>query len=287
MSFSWLNLKKSKNSNLRSRFIAPELLALENRVNPTAFTADVIYNSNNIIEVQLTSVGIGANANTLTVFNSGSSILFDAGIGNTIQLSSDASSSGLVPSTNPAQLVSIISPSTNPSKGLTLIGNVGQDKFTLKDLNVTPISTSGEFEISIDISSLSGANNQDMLTIDGSVNVIGTGNFKTSNSIPTQNLDQIVITSLGQINANIGNILLVANQGGTSNIDISPNAGGAPSLNTTSGSVIFLAGQFINIEGKVVSTNGGSINFLSAVNLKDATEITTGDSSADVTFYQL
>lgn len=123
-----------------------------------------------------------------------------------------------------------------------------------------------------------------MLTIDGSVNVIGTGNFKTSNSIPTQNLDQIVITSLGQINANIGNILLVANQGGTSNIDISPNAGGAPSLNTTSGSVIFLAGQFINIEGKVVSTNGGSINFLSAVNLKDATEITTGDSSADITF---
>ena len=284
MSFSWLNLKKSKNSSkLRSRFIAPELLSLENRVNPTAFTADVIYNSNNIIEVQLTSVGIGANANTLTVFNSGRSIFFDAGIGNTIQLSSDASSSGLVPSTNPAQLVSIISPST--SEGLTLIGNVGQDQFTLQDLNNgSLISDSGVFEISINTSSLSGANNQDSLTIDGSVNVIGTGNFKTSNSIPTQNLDQIVITSLGQINANTGNILLVANQGGTSNIDISPNAGGTPSLNTTSGSVTFLAGQFINIEGKVVSTNGGSINFLSAVNLKDATEITTGGSSADITF---
>ena len=220
MSFSWLNLKKSKNSSkLRSRFIAPELLSLENRVNPTAFTADVIYNSNNIIEVQLTSVGIGANANTLTVFNSGRSIFFDAGIGNTIQLSSDASSSGLVPSTNPAQLVSIISPST--SEGLTLIGNVGQDQFTLQDLNNgSLISDSGVFEISINTSSLSGANNQDSLTIDGSVNVIGTGNFKTSNSIPTQNLDQIVITSLGQINANTGNILLVANQGGTSNIDI-------------------------------------------------------------------
>jgi len=289
MSFSWLNLKKSKNSsNLRSRFFAPELLALENRVNPTAFTADVFYN-NNIIEVQLTSVGIGANANTLTVFNSGSSIFFDAGIGNTIQLSSDASSSGLVPSTNPAQLVSIISPSTNPSKGLTLIGNVGQDKFTLKDLNNgTLISNSGEFEISIDTSSFSGANNQDTLTIDGSVNVIGnvigTGNFKTSNSIPTQNLDQIVITSLGQINANTGYILLVANQGGISNIDISPSAGGVPSLNTASGSVTLLAGQFINIEGKVVSTNGGAINFMSAVNLKDATEITTGGSSADITF---
>ena len=234
MSFSWLNFKKSKNSsNLRSRFFAPELLALENRVNPTAFTADVFYN-NNIIEVQLTSIGIGANANTLTVFSSGSSIFFDAGLGNTIQLSSDASSSGLVPSTNPAQLVSVISPST--SEGLTLIGNVGQDKFTLgsaftlgssippvtvKDLNGTLISSSGKFGISIDTSSLSGANNQDTLTIDGSVNVIGTGSFKTSNSIPTQNLDQIVITSLGQINANTGNILLVANQGGTSNIDIS------------------------------------------------------------------
>ncbi|MEI7852463.1 MAG: hypothetical protein WCJ06_02030 [Planctomycetota bacterium] len=257
---------------------------MENRVNPTAFTADVFYNSN-IIEVQLTSVGIGANANTLTVFNSGSSIFLDAGIGNTIQLSSDASSSGLVPSTNPAQLVSIISPSTNPSKGLTLIGNVGQDKFTLQNLNNgTLISTSGEFGISIDTSSFSAANNQDTLTIDGSVNVIGTGSFKTSNSSPTQNLDQIVITSLGQIYANTGNILLVANQGGTSNIDISPSAGGVPSLNTASGSVTFVAGQSINVEGKVISTNGGSINFLSAVNLKGATDITTGGSSADVTF---
>ena len=297
MSFSWLNLKKSKNgSNLRSRFFAPELLALENRVNPTAFTADVFYN-NNIIEVQLTSIGIGANANTLTVSNVDSSIYFNAGFGNTIQLSSDASSSGLVPSTNPNQIVTIISPST--SEGLTLIGNVGQDKFTLgsaftlgssippvtvKDLNGTLISSSGKFGISIDTSSFSGANNQDTLTIDGSVNVIGTGSFKTSNSIPTQNLDQIVITSLGQINADTGNILLVANQGGTSNIDISPSAGGTVSLNTTSGSVTFLAGQFINIEGKVVATNGGSINFLSAVNLKDATEVTTGGSAADITF---
>ena len=284
MSFSWLNLKKSKNSsNLRSRFFAPELLALENRVNPTAFTANVFYNSN-IIEVQLTSIGIGANANTLTIFNSGSSINFDAGFGNTLQLNSDPSSSGLVPSTNPAQIVSIISPSN--SEGLTLIGNVGQDKFTLKDLNVTPISTSGAFEISIDTSSFSGANNQDTLTIDGSVNVIGTGSFKTSNSNPTQNLDQIVITSLGQINAgsSTGNILLVANQGGTSDINISKRLDAAPSLVTTSGSVTFLAGQSINIEGKVVSTNGGLVNFLSPVNLNDLTEITTGGSTADITF---
>jgi len=282
MSFSWLNLKKSKNgSNLRSRFFAPELLALENRVNPTAFTANVFYNVNNIIEVQLTSVGIGANANTLRVSSIGSdTISINAGFGNTIQLSSDARSSGLVPSTNPAQLVSIISPSG--SKGLTLIGNVGQDKFTLGDFN---ISSAGEFGISIDTSSFSGANNQDTLTIDGSVNVIGAGSFKTSNSIPTQNLDQIVITSLGEIYADTGNILLVANQGGTSNIDVSPRAGGTASLNTSSGSVTFLAGQLINIEGKVVRTNGGSIDFLSAVNLKNATElVTTGNSSASITF---
>ena len=291
MSFSWLNLKKSKNSsNLRSRFFSPELLPLENRVNPTAFTADVFYN-NNIIEVQLTSIGIGANANTVTVTNSGSTISFNAGTGNTVQLNSASSSSGLVPSSNPAQLASIISPSN--SEGLTLIGNVGQDKFTLKDLNVTLISTSGKFEISIDTSSFSGANNQDTLTIDGSVNVIGTGSFKTSNSIPTKNLDQIIITSSGQINANTGNILLVANQGGTSNIDISERTDTNFSLNTASGSVTFLAGQFINIEGKVVSTNGGSINFLSAVNLsavlKYATELATtttpiGSSPADITF---
>ena len=287
MSFSWLNLKKSKNSsNLRSRFIAPELLALENRVNPTAFTADVFYNSN-IIEVQLTSVGIGANANTVTVTNAGSTISLNAGLGNTLQLN-DFSGIGIVSSTDPNQIVSIISPSN--SEGLTLIGNVGQDKFTLKDLNNgSKISTSGEFGISIDTSSLSGANNQDTLTIDGSVNVIGTGSFKTSNSIPTQNLDQIVITSLGQINANTGNIFLVANQGGTSNIDISPSAGGTPSLNTASGSVTFVAGQSINIEGKVISTNGGAINFLSAVILKNDTDLATtttptGSSSADITF---
>ena len=291
MSFSWLNLKKSKNSsNLRSRFFAPELLALENRVNPTAFTADVFYNGN-IIEVQLTSVGIGVNANTLKVSSIGSDIIsINAGLGNTIQLTSDSSSSGLVPSTNPAQSVSIISPST--SKGLTLIGNVGQDKFTLGDFNKSTLITStGEFAISIDTSSFSGANNQDTLTIDGSVRVIGnSGSFKTSNSIPTQNLDQIIITSLGQINADTGNILLVANQGGTSDIDISSRTDGTASLNTASGSVTFLAGQLINIEGKVVTTNGGSINFLSAVILKDATDLATtttptGSSLADITFF--
>ena len=295
MSFSWLNLKKSKNINLRSRFFAPELLALENRVNPTAFTADVFYNGN-IIEVQLTSVGIGVNANTVTVSNDYSSIYFNAGLGNTLQLN-DFSGIGIVSSTNPNQIVTIISPSD--SNGLKLTGNIGQDKFTLgsaftlggippvtvKDLNGTLISSSGKFEISIDTSSFSGANNQDTLTIDGSVNVIGTGSFKTSNSIPTQNLDQIIITSLGQINADTGDILLVANQGGTSNIDVSPSAGGVSFLKTASGSVTFLAGQFINIEGKVDSTNGGAINFLSAVNLKDTTELaTTGSISANITF---
>lgn len=290
MSFSWLNLKKSKNnSNLRSKFFAPELLALENRVNPTAFTANVFYNiidNVNTIQVQLTSTGIGANANTVTVFNSFSTISFDAGLGNTLQLN-DLSGKGIVTSTSPAQVVSITTnPITSDVKGLELIGNVGQDKFTLNDLNVTPISANSTFGISINTSSFSGANNQDTLTIDGLVNVIGDGGFKTSNSVPTQNLDQIIITSSGQINAgaSTGSILLVANQGGTSNIDISSRTDLAPSLISASGSVNLLAGQSINMEGKAVSTNGGAVNFLSAVNLKNDTDLGTGNTSADITF---
>lgn len=290
MSFSWLNLKKSKNnSNLRSRFFAPELLALENRVNPTAFTANVFYNimnDVNTIQVQLTSTGIGANANTVKVFNSFSTISFDAGLGNTLQLN-DLSGKAVVTSTGPAQVVSITtSPIAGDVKGLELIGNLGQDKFTLNDLNVTPISANSTFGISINTSSFSGANNQDTLTIDGLVNVIGDGVFKTSNSVPTQNLDQIIITSSGQINAgaSTGSILLVANQGGTSNIDISSRTDLAPSLISASGSVNLLAGQSINIEGKAVSTNGGEVNFLSAVNLKNDTDLGTGNTSADITF---
>ena len=293
MNLNFLSLNKSKKSSfLRKGFHVPELLALETRVNPSLaipvdFTANVLYRGSTI-EIALTSTGINDYANTLTITNTDSTtIVIDAGPGNTITLTNQSNGALTVPTSSPPVQIATIGTNGKAILGLKMVGNVGQDRYTFGDFNSTiPLANSSNFGITIDSASIASANNQDTLTIDGPVRVTGTGSFTTSNSTPTQNLNKITIAALGQINAGTtGDILLVANQGGTSNIDISPSAGGTASLNTSSGSVTFLAGQSINIEGKVVRTNGGSINFLSAVNLKNATElVTTGNPSANITF---
>ena len=80
MNLNFLSLNKSKKSSfLKKGFHIPELLALETRVNPVAFTANVLYN-NSTIEIALTSTGINASANTLTITNSDlTTIVLDAG----------------------------------------------------------------------------------------------------------------------------------------------------------------------------------------------------------------
>lgn len=298
MNLNFLSLNKSKKSSfLRKGFHVPELLALETRVNPVAFTANVLYN-NSTIEIALTSTGINTSANTLTITNSDlTTIVLDAGAGNTITLTNQ--SNGNLTVSGPGQTATIGTQS-NAILGLKMVGNVGQDLYTFGDFNsaLNPLTTAASFGITIDSASIAGANNQDELTINGAIRVTGTGSFTTSNSTPTQNLNQITIATLGQIKAiGSGDILLVANRGGTSNININGIASGNPFIATTiynletsttntnsSGSINLIAGNSINISGDALKTNGGAINLNSAVNLTGATNIFTGINKADVTF---
>jgi len=294
MNLNFLSLNKSKKSSfLKKGFHIPELLALETRVNPVAFTANVLYN-NSTIEIALTSTGINASANTLTITNSDlTTIVLDAGAGNTIKLTNQSNGALIIPSSGSDVQIATIGTQSNAILGLKMVGNVGQDRYTFGDFNSAsnPLTTAASFGVTIDAASISGANNQDTLTINGGIRVTGTGSFTTSNSTPTQNLDQITINAAGQINAEYGNILLVANRGGTSNININGIASNALynletlSTNTTSsGSINLIAGQAINIRGNAFKTNGGAINLNSATILTGATNISTGINKADVTF---
>ena len=300
MNLNFLSLNKSKKSSfLRKGFYTPELLALESRVNPVAFTANVLYNGT--IEVALTSTGINANANTLTITNLDlTTISFDAGVGNTITLTNQSNGALTVSASIPAVQIATIGTKGNAILGLKMVGNVGQDRYTFGDFNSAsnPLTTAASFGVTIDAASIAGANNQDTLTINGAIRVIGTGSFTTSNSTPTQNLDQITINAAGQIKAiGSGDILLVANRGGTSNINISGIASANPFITTafynletsttttnSSGSINLIAGQAINISGDALKSNGGAINLSSAAILTGATNIFTGINKADVTF---
>ena len=298
MNLNFLSLNKSKKSSfLRKGFHVPELLALETRVNPSLaipvdFTANVLYRGSTI-EIVLTSTGINDYANTLTITNTNeTTIQLDAGPGNTIVLTNLSNGTLTVPTSSPPMQIATIGTNGNAILGLKMVGNVGQDRYTFGDFNsTTPLDNSSDFGITIDSASIAGANNQDTLTIDGPVTVTGKGNFRTSNSTPTQNLDQITINAAGQIKAEYGDILLVANRGGTSDIKINGIASSAfynletLSTNTTSsGSINLIAGQAINISGNALKSNGGAISLNSATILTGATNISTGINKADVTF---
>ena len=298
MNLNFLSLNKSKKSSfLRKGFHVPELLALETRVNPVAFTANVLYN-NSTIEIALTSTGINASANTLTISNTDlTTIKLDAGAGNTITLTNQSNGNLTVSSAGQS---ATIGTQSNAILGLKMVGNVGQDLYTFDDFNSAsnPLTTAASFGITIDSASIAGANNQDTLTVNGAIRVTGTGSFTTSNSTPTQNLNQITINAAGQIKAiGSGDILLVANRGGTSNININGIASGNPFIATTfynletsttntnsSGSINLIAGQFINISGDALKSNGGAINLNTAAILTGATNIFTGINKSDVTF---
>ena len=184
------------------------------------FTANVYYNSG-VIEVLVTSTGIDVDATILSIFNTtANSITIDAGMGNTIQLT-DFTSGNLNVSFGNTSTASI-GLNNNIILGLKLLGNVGQDKFILQDLNSKVLlNSAASFGVDVDTSSYSGGEYEDTLTVDGTVRVFGTGNFKTSNSNPVQNLNEIIMTGSGIIQSvGSGDILLVANHAPTSTISI-------------------------------------------------------------------
>jgi fibronectin-binding autotransporter adhesin len=212
------------------------------------FTADVYYNSG-VIEFKVTSTGIDVDATILSIFNTtANSITIDAGAGNSIQLT-DYTSGNLNVSLGNTQTASI-GLNSNVILGLKLLGNVGQDKFILQDLNSKVLlNTAASFGVDVDTSSFSGGEYQDTLTVDGTVKVFGTGNFKTSNNNPVQNLDEIIITSFGVIQSvGSGDILLVANHAPTSTISIS-----SPSVSLVSPIVLTASANAVLGSGTVIS----------------------------------
>ena len=212
------------------------------------FTAEVYYNSG-VIEVLVTSTGIDVDATILSVFNTSANIItFDAGAGNTIQFA-DLTSGNLNVSSGNSQTATI-GLNNNIVLGLKLLGNVGQDKFIIQDLNSKVLlNSAATFGVDVDTSSYSGGEYQDTLTVDGTVKVFGTGNFKTSNNNPVQNLDEIIITSSGVVQSvGSGDILLVANHGPTSNISIS-----SPLVSLVSPIVLTAAANAVLVSGTLNS----------------------------------
>jgi hypothetical protein len=286
MSFSWLNLKKSKNNpNLRSRFFTPDLMGLESRVNPVAFTGTVNL-ANSSVELLMTSTGVGANANNISISNISSTIIqIDAGAGNTIALT-DGTSGNLIVSGGTAQTATIDLNAIQMA-GFKLTGNVGDDLFTIGNFDGTALQTAANFDVLVDSSTIPGGS--DTFTVNGALILKGSGSLATSNNANSSiNLAQATVSATGSIStAGTGNVLLVANSLAASNVTI--NNGGT--ITTTSGTVTLIATLTSNplgtilLNGNAVTTNGGSINFNSNVVLGNATTINSGNSiTANVTF---
>jgi hypothetical protein len=225
------------------------------------FTANVYYNSG-VIEVLVTSTGIDVDATILSIFNTtANSITIDAGAGNSIQLT-DYTSGNLNVSLGNTQTASI-GLNNNIILGLKLLGNVGQDKFILQDLNSKVLlNSAASFGVDVDTSSYSGGQYEDTLTIDGTVKVFGTGNFKTSNNNPVQNLNEIIITSSGVIQSvGSGDILLVANHAPISTISISsqPVSVVSPIVLTASANVVLGSGTVISLTPAILGSGYTSV----------------------------
>ncbi|MEI7852465.1 MAG: VCBS repeat-containing protein [Planctomycetota bacterium] len=225
------------------------------------FTAEVYYNSG-VIEFKVTSTGIDVDATILSIFNTtANSITIDAGAGNSIQLT-DYTSGNLNVSLGNTQTASI-GLNNNSILGLKLLGNVGQDKFILQDLNSKVLlNSAASFGLDVDTSSYSGGEYQDTLTVDGTVKVFGTGNFKTSNNNPVQNLDEIIITSFGVIQSvGSGDILLVANHAPTSTISISspPVSVVSPIILTASANAVLGSGTVISLTPAILGSGYTSV----------------------------
>ena len=286
MSFSWLNLKKSKNNpNLRSRFFTPDLMGLESRVNPVAFTGTVNL-ANSSVELLMTSTGVGANANNITISNISSTIIqVNAGAGNTITLT-DGTSGNLIVSGATAQTATIDLNAVQMA-GFKLTGNAGDDLFTIGNFDGTALQTAANFDVFVDSSTVPGGSNT--FTVNGALILKGAGSLATSNNPNSSiNLAQATVSTTGSIStAGTGNVLLVANSLAASNVTIA-NGG---TITTTSGTVTLIATLTSNptgniiLNGNAVTTNGGSINFNSNVILGSATTINSGNSvTANVTF---
>jgi len=287
MSFSWLNLKKSKNNpNLRSRFFTPDLMGLESRVNPVAFTGTVNL-ANSSVELLMTSTGVGANANNISISNISSTIIqVDAGAGNTIALTDGTSGNLIVSGGAPTQFATI-NLSTVQMAGFKLTGNVGDDLFTIANFDGTALQTAANFDVLVDSSTIPGGS--DTFTVNGALILKGSGSLATSNNANSSiNLAQATVSATGSIStAGTGNVLLVANSLADSIVRV--NNGGT--ITTTSGTVTLIATLTSNplgtilLNGNAVTTNGGSINFNSNVVLGNATTINSGNSiTANVTF---
>lgn len=250
-----------------------------------AFTGTVNL-ANSSVELLMTSTGVGANANNISISNISSTIIqIDAGAGNTIALT-DGTSGNLIVSGGTAQTATIDLNAIQMA-GFKLTGNVGDDLFTIGNFDGTALQTAANFDVLVDSSTIPGGS--DTFTVNGALILKGSGSLATSNNANSSiNLAQATVSATGSIStAGTGNVLLVANSLADSIVRV--NNGGT--ITTTSGTVTLIATLTSNplgtilLNGNAVTTNGGSINFNSNVVLGNATTINSGNSiTANVTF---
>jgi|GEM_PF-657693 len=278
--------KKNSRSKLADGFFKPQLLPLETRINPVLIQGNVSW-VNGALQIQLTSNNTGPDANQVAISNasSGSVVLVDAlgtdstGTANTLNLTN------LSPANLTVSQISSTSFSidygSNLLSNLNLLGGLGQDEFTIGNLNSgsAPLKTSADFGILVDSATVASGSIFDSLTISGEVTTKGQGTFLTSNSQTSNlNLGRITIDPLGAIYSSSGNISLTANAQNTSDLNILSGAliqTGTGAINLTSGNNSSLSGN-IYLSGSALVTNGGVVNFNSGVVLSADTTINTG-----------
>ncbi|MSR31085.1 MAG: hypothetical protein EXR99_06205 [Gemmataceae bacterium] len=257
----------------KKTFYSLELVALENRVTPAAFTADVFLN-NSVVDVVVTSTGV---PNTLSLTNlDATTIEVDSGAGNTITLTDRTG--GNLTITNLGQ-ASNIGLNAIQAAGLKLTGSAGDDQFTLNSFDSTVLQSAFSFGFQVDTSTNPGGL-ADTLTINNAVILKGAGSFITSNDLdPTKDLTNITVTATGSIStAGTGAILLVANSQIGSNVTI--DSGGT--VNTQGGSITLVAENTANptgriqLNGNAINTQGGFVSLQSPVQLQKSSTINTG-----------
>ena len=171
-------------------------------------------------------------------------------------------------------------------------GSEGNDSYILgaMDGNVIGDGTKADFGFEVDVISTGGgfSSGSDSLQVNGVIGLKGAGSFTTDSVntlIPNLNLDSILFSSNGRINSvGSGGVRLVADGVLSSSIIMNSGSG----IDIGSGDVFLRSGSIgsIQLNGDVVSNEGGKVEFKSNVVLQSSTSINTGlgNSSAQIIF---
>lgn len=291
---SWLDAWKNRKKGFGKSsggFFRPELFPLENRITPASV----------VISYQPSTGILTVNSNT----NSGETNFFETtqDTSNPTTLNFNALDSGTTITTFPGSNVILggtatsATLDTNNLANFTKIiftGGFGDDKFVLNNLNGNDLASVNiaDFSIETDVHTSGNGSGADFLTIQGSVATKGDGFFSTdtrpsSTLVPAtsnKTFDQIDLLSTSTISSTgSGVIRLVADGLNSSNIIFHKDPVNSNNANISGGSGAVSLKTGVNgatfLNGNAINSDGGPINFETAVVLESSTSLATGNGN--------